>query len=79
MGKGNTQDGSDGLDFDLEARLWATADKANSNQIGNTVDDAIGAIECENATLEGMLPRNCTPNRPDKALRVAGKGHLCLM
>ena len=41
-----------------EARWHTIKAKAKSPEIGKVIDDAMGAIERENPTLKGVLPRD---------------------
>jgi len=49
-----------------EARWHTINAKAKSPQIGKVIDDAMGAIERENPTLKGVLPRDYAPPSLDK-------------
>ncbi|MDR0910443.1 MAG: type I restriction-modification system subunit M N-terminal domain-containing protein, partial [Spirochaetaceae bacterium] len=40
------------------ARWEAIAAKAHTPEIGKVIDDAMAAVEKENATLKGILPKN---------------------
>jgi type I restriction enzyme M protein len=51
---------------------WQTINaKAKSAEIGKVIDDAMGAIERENPTLKGVLPRDCARPSLDK-IRLGG-------
>jgi type I restriction enzyme M protein len=54
-----------------EARWHSIKAKAKSLEIGKMIDDAMGAIECENPTLMGVLPRAYARPSHDR-VRVGG-------
>jgi type I restriction enzyme M protein len=54
-----------------EARWHAIKAKAKSPEIGKVIDDAMGAIERENPTLKGVLPRDYARPSLDK-VRLGG-------
>src|SRR6266404_5012292 len=54
-----------------EARWHTIKAKAKSPQIGKVIDDAMGAIERENPTLKGVLPRDYARPSLDK-VRLGG-------
>ncbi|MHB8520689.1 MAG: type I restriction-modification system subunit M [Limisphaerales bacterium] len=54
-----------------EARWHTIKAKAKSPEIGKVIDDAMGAIERENPTLKGVLPRDYTRPSLDK-VRLGG-------
>jgi type I restriction-modification system DNA methylase subunit len=54
-----------------EARWHTTKAKAKSPEIGKVIDDAMGAIERENSTLKGVLPRDYARPSLDK-VRLGG-------
>jgi HsdM N-terminal domain len=56
-----------------EARWNNINAKAKSPQIGKVIDDAMGAIEGENPTLKGVLPRDYARPSLDK-VRLGGRG-----
>src|SRR5205809_6863431 len=51
-----------------EARWHTIKAKAKSPEIGKVIDDAMGAIERENPTLKGVLPRDYARSSLDKVL-----------
>ncbi|MDB6016525.1 MAG: methylase [Pedosphaera sp.] len=55
----------------LEARWHKIKAKAKSPEIGKVIDDAMGAIERENPTLKGVLPRDYARPSLDK-VRLGG-------
>jgi type I restriction enzyme M protein len=55
----------------LEARWHTINAKAKSPEIGKVIDDAMGAIERENPTLKGVLPRDYARPSLDK-VRLGG-------
>ena len=55
----------------LEARWHSINAKAKSPEIGKVIDDAMGAIERENPTLKGVLPRDYARPSLDK-VRLGG-------
>src|SRR3954462_4835566 len=57
-----------------EARWYTIKAKAKSPEIGKVIDDAMGAIERENPTLKGVLPRDYARPSLDK-VRLGGLGH----
>ena len=54
-----------------EARWHTIKAKAKSPEIGKVIDDAMGAIERENPTLKGVLPRDYARRSLDK-VRLGG-------
>ena len=54
-----------------EARWHIIKAKAKSPEIGKVIDDAMGAIERENPTLKGVLPRDYARPSLDK-VRLGG-------
>src|ERR1035438_2547166 len=52
-----------------ESRWHTIKAKAKSPEIGKVIDDAMGAIERENPTLKGVLPRDYARPRPAAATR----------
>ncbi|MEO5802890.1 MAG: type I restriction-modification system subunit M N-terminal domain-containing protein, partial [Verrucomicrobiota bacterium] len=54
-----------------EARWHTINAKAKSPEIGKVIDDAMGAIERENPTLKGVLPRDYARPSLDK-VRLGG-------
>ncbi len=56
-----------------EARWHTIKAKAKSPEIGKVIDDAMGAIERENPTLKGVLPRDYA--RPSLDTATRGSAH----
>jgi type I restriction enzyme M protein len=59
-----------------EARWHTIKAKAKSPEIGKVIDDAMGAIERENPTLKGVLPRDYARPSLDTATR-ASANRIC--
>src|ERR1017187_8157897 len=58
-----------------EARWHTIKAKAKSPEIGKVIDDAMGAIERENPTLKGVLPRDYARPSLDTATRGSANRH----